>query len=336
MFKDYYLILGISKEVTAEDIEKAYKNVLSKMDDKTSPAYYQEVKEAFTVLSNKETKIMYDKELSAFNWSDGFGNHVIKDTKLASIINTLQGINKEKVADKRKSDEEGSPLQEESISYESTTDEQTPIANEPRKMSLFRRFVGSIIDKVILISVFVIGYVIISPYEAPSKLGSYIGLLKTSPDAYEYIDKVKIYKYNSGEYNKRVSTAYQDLVRAYSEPPHIGSTKENDLKITFSIIILNLLYFFLSELFLSASLGKRMLGGVLHDSAGDKIGFGKAFSRCLWFATLMAGIYYLFHLQIAVSNFAVLVIFFLLIDLPVLFTKRSLLDICTGTTYTKT
>ena len=33
------------------------------------------------------------------------------------------------------------------------------------------------------------------------------------------------------------------------------------------------------------------------------------------------------------SNTVVVVIFFLAMDLPVLFTKRSLLDICTGTTY---
>lgn len=335
MFKDYYLILKIGKEATAEEIEKAYIDACLGMNKKTSSAYSQEVQEAYAVLSNQETKIIYDKELATFNWSEGFGNHVIKDTKLASIINSLQGLKKENEAYKTKYDEDDLPLHEKEMMYESKTGEQILAANEPRKMSLFRRFVGSIIDKVILISVFVIGYVIISPYEAPSKLGSYIGLLKTSPEAYEYIDEIKIYKYNSGEYNKKVSTAYQDLVRAYSEPPHIGSTKENDLNISFSIIILNLLYFFLSELLLSASLGKRLLGGVLLDSAGDKIGFGKVFSRCLWFAALMVGIYYLFQLQIKASNFVVLIIFFLLLDLPVLFTKKSLLDICTGTTYTK-
>ena len=205
MFKDYYLILGISKDATSEEIDKAYKDAQSSMDDKTSSAYYQEVQEAFTILSNQETKQLYDNELSSFNRSEGFVNHVINDTKLASIINSLQGIKNEKETEKAKYDEVDLLLQEE-IQYKSTTDEQTPGANEPRKMSLFRRFVGSIIDKVILISVFVIGYVIISPYEAPSKLGSYIGLLKTSPDAYEYIDKVKIYKYNSGEYNLKSAT----------------------------------------------------------------------------------------------------------------------------------
>ena len=325
MFKDYYFILGINKDASIQNIEEAYKGLSSKMNDNSSSALYQEVQEAFTILSNQETKSLYDKELAAFKWSDGFSNYIIKDHRLANVISSLQP-SKEIINTKN---------QIEDTKPESTAEEQTTIAIEPQKLPLFRRFVGTMIDKFILIVVFVIGFLIISPYGAATKLGSFIGLIKATPDVYEFIDKARIQKYESGEYHGRANTGFQDLVRAYNEPPHIGSTKENDLNISFSIIILNLLYYFLSELFLSASLGKRMLGGVLLDSAGDKIGFGKVFSRSLWFAALMVGIYYLFHLQIEASNFAVLIIFFLLLDLPVLFKKKSLLDICTGTTYTK-
>lgn len=324
MFKDYYFILGINKDATAQDIEEAYKGLRSKMDGNTSSALFQEVQEAFTILSDQEIKSLYDKELADFKWSDGFSNYIIKNHRLANVISSLQPSQEN--TNTTNQIEESKP--------EFTAEGQTTIAIEPQKMPLFRRFVGTMIDKFILIVVFVIGFLIICPYGAATKLGSFIGLIKATPDVYEFIDEARIQKYESGEYHGRACTGYQDLVRAYNEPPHIGTTKENDLNISFSIIILNLLYYFLSELFLSASFGKRMLGGILLDSASDKIGFGKAFSRCLWFAALMVGIYYLFHLKIAASNIAVIVIFFLLLDLPVLFTKRSLLDFCTGTTYT--
>lgn len=107
------------------------------------------------------------------------------------------------------------------------------------------------------------------------------------------------------------------------------------MSITFTFILLNLIYYILFESIMSASPGKRMLGGVLLDSADDKIDFGKALIRGLCGGALMAGTYYLFHIAGMLTNTMTVVIFFLVMDLPVLFTKRSLLDICTGTTYSK-
>ena len=93
--------------------------------------------------------------------------------------------------------------------------------------------------------------------------------------------------------------------------------------------------YFLFESIISASPGKRMLGGVLLDNGDEKIDFSKALIRGLCGGALMAGTYYILHLAGMLSNTVVVVIFFLVMDLPVLFTKRSLLDICTGTTYSK-
>lgn len=90
MFKDYYLILGISKEATPEEIEKAFKDVNAKFGDTANSKEFQDAKEAFAVLSHQETKILYDKELEAYNESDDFENYQIKDQRLASTINPLQ------------------------------------------------------------------------------------------------------------------------------------------------------------------------------------------------------------------------------------------------------
>lgn len=204
---------------------------------------------------------------------------------------------------------------------------------EVKKMPLLSRFVGSIIDKIFILIIFVAGFTAISPYGAPGKMGTYIGLRNTPLDLYEYIDKSQMNSY--GTYYEGVSRGYQDLARLESDPPHIGSTLELDMSITFTFIFINLLFYILFESILSASPGKRMLGGVILDSADDKIGFGKALIRGLCGGALMAGTYFLLHLQGGLTNTVVVIVFFLLLDLPVLFTKRSLLDLCTGTTYAK-
>ena len=90
MFKDYYLILGIGKDATPEEIEKAFKDTDAKFNGNLSSIELQEAKEAFTVLSHQETKILYDKELDVYNQSDDFTNYEIKDKRLANIISSLQ------------------------------------------------------------------------------------------------------------------------------------------------------------------------------------------------------------------------------------------------------
>jgi hypothetical protein len=169
---------------------------------------------------------------------------------------------------------------------------------EIKKMPLFKRFLGSILDKVFILQVFVEGYLIISPYGAPNNLGTYIGLLNASP-----------------------------------EIPHIGSTMELDMTITFSFIILNLVYYILCELLMSASLGKRIMEGVLFDSDNDIIDYNKVFVRGICGGLMMAGVYWFFHLLVGFTNLMVFYLFFFLMDIPVFFTKRSLLDLCTGTKY---
>lgn len=202
-----------------------------------------------------------------------------------------------------------------------------------KKMPLLSRFVGSVIDKIFILITFVVGFTVISPYGAPGKMGTYIGLRNTPLNLYEYIDKSQMNSY--GTYNDGVSQYYQDMERLANDPPHIGSTLELDMSITFTFILLNLLFYIIFESILSASPGKRMLGGVILDRADDKIGFRKALMRGLCGGALMTGTYFLLHLQGGLTNTVVVVVFFLLLDLPVLFTKKSLLDLCTGTTYAK-
>lgn len=250
--------------------------------------------------------------------------HVIEEVAGSKKQESKEASEEDAIYEKQDTDIDIQP--QEGLTY-------TEANNEVKKMPLLSRFVGSIIDKILIIIIFIVCFMVISPYGAPGKMGKYIGILDTPLYLYEYIDKSQMNKY--GTYTEGVSTAYQDLERLESEPPHIGSTLELDKNITFSFILLNLLFYFLSEAILSASPGKRMLGGVILDGVYDKINFEKAFTRGLFSGAFMTGTYFLLHLAGGLTNIIVVVVFFLILDLPVLFTKRSLLDLCTGTTYAK-
>lgn len=205
--------------------------------------------------------------------------------------------------------------------------------SEVKKMPLLTRFIGSFIDKVLILLLFIIGSFAVSPYGAAGRLGTYVGLMSVSPRHYEYIDRAAMNRY--GTYNDGVSHYYQDMERLVNNPPYIGSTIDLDKAITFSFILFNLLYYVIFETIFSASLYKHMLGGVLLDSENNKIRFRQAILRAVCGGILMTSLVFLFHYRMGLNHFVIIIMFFLLMDLPVFFIKRSLLDICTGTTYVK-
>src|SRR3989344_3680456 len=63
--KDYYEILGISKNASKDDIKKAYKKLAVKYHpdssgDKSTEEKFKELSEAYAVLSDNEKKKIYD------------------------------------------------------------------------------------------------------------------------------------------------------------------------------------------------------------------------------------------------------------------------------------
>lgn len=78
--KDYYKILGISKEASQEEIKKAFRQLARKYHPDVNPGNkeaeekFKEINEAFQVLSNPEKKQQYDKYgRSAFSQEDLMG-----------------------------------------------------------------------------------------------------------------------------------------------------------------------------------------------------------------------------------------------------------------------
>ena len=75
--KDYYKILEISINATKDDIKKAFRGLAKKyhpdrnVSDTSALKKFQEVNEAYEVLSNEDSRKEYDKKLSGFKQGNG-------------------------------------------------------------------------------------------------------------------------------------------------------------------------------------------------------------------------------------------------------------------------
>ena len=70
--KDYYKILEISISATKDDVKKAFRSLAKKyhpdrnVNDTNALKKFQDVNEAYEVLSNEDSRREYDKKLSGF------------------------------------------------------------------------------------------------------------------------------------------------------------------------------------------------------------------------------------------------------------------------------
>ena len=79
MAEDYYKTLGVPKNASQAEIQKAYRDLARKYhpdmnpDDKTAKKKFQQVQAAFDVLNNAEKREMYDRYGSSFETMGGGG-----------------------------------------------------------------------------------------------------------------------------------------------------------------------------------------------------------------------------------------------------------------------
>ena len=111
--KDYYQILGVSKDATADDLKKAYRKLAkqyhpdaqhTEADKKNAEAKFKEINEAYSVLSDDTKRAQYDRFGSNFEQAgfgggsygsyggfDGFGGFGGMDIDLEDILGSVFG-----------------------------------------------------------------------------------------------------------------------------------------------------------------------------------------------------------------------------------------------------
>ena len=95
IFKDYYLILGISSDATSADIEKAVQERKKELYNQKGKDWLysqdnMEIKEASEILLNPSNKAIYDQELELYNASDNLDDYEIKNERLTHVIEYVQ------------------------------------------------------------------------------------------------------------------------------------------------------------------------------------------------------------------------------------------------------
>jgi len=76
-YKDYYKILGVSKDASKEEIKRAYRKLAKKYHPDLNPGNkeaqerFKEINEAYEVLSDDNKRRQYDAFGSAYNFTHG-------------------------------------------------------------------------------------------------------------------------------------------------------------------------------------------------------------------------------------------------------------------------
>ena len=202
-----------------------------------------------------------------------------------------------------------------------------------KSMSLFRRFIGGLIDKLLILIIFLLGFAAIEGNKSIDRGLTYLSIGNNSPSMYEYATLDCLYIIDIGFPVKYSTKSEQELLERYSNTDYVGIVRSFDLTITSSFILLNILYYFLSEIFLGASVGKyRMRGRAVDALLGERITITDAFKRAILFGLLMFLAVWL-RFVFDVSYTIVIVAFFLIIDIPIFFKRRSLIDMLSKVTY---
>src|SRR4051812_21611289 len=94
--RDYYELLGVPRDADETQIKKAFRALARKLhpdvsEDPDAEERFKEVAEAYEVLSNRETRELYDRYGHAGLRSGGFQPHAADFGSLADIFSAFFG-----------------------------------------------------------------------------------------------------------------------------------------------------------------------------------------------------------------------------------------------------
>ena len=98
--RDYYEVLGVAKNASADDLKKAYRVLAKKYHpdanpgDKEAEAKFKEASEAYAILSDNDKRRQYDQfgHAAFSNGGGGAGGFDFGDIDLSDIFGSFFGV----------------------------------------------------------------------------------------------------------------------------------------------------------------------------------------------------------------------------------------------------
>ena len=191
---------------------------------------------------------------------------------------------------------------------------------------LWKRFFGSMIDKaiILLLCLIVVLFITSFNYDFAGELGKFSAFFHMSKESVYDAAIGHIMSFYPGD---KISQHQQEIDNRFYHLIWV------ELKIAYLFVLMNVIYYAICEMLISSSLGKsffklKLVGTPYEDMM--IISISKVLYRAFFFFLTMSGIIVL-RWSIGFNYYFAVIIFFLIMDIPVLLYKASLLDILTRT-----
>lgn len=190
-------------------------------------------------------------------------------------------------------------------------------------ISLQRRLAATLIDKGLILFLFVIVALIFCSGHPGAELGTFT--YSTSVEYKKIESKRTLYETQLDNKKFIEENGYGEYNIKDEEYEHYKTALEVYQKHVFIFVIVNLLYYFLCEYFFRASIGKKILKCQIRKRDGREIGNGEIFSRTgILFALLLLAV--ALQMSLSINAYITSILFFGLLDFTVFTRQQSLVD----------
>ncbi len=207
---------------------------------------------------------------------------------------------------------------------------------------LLKRAVASLLDKLMIVIVIIIinlffslFWLTISPkekkYMYAEETGTYCAWLFLSPHKIDRLTEVHVMR-EHGISVLECNYKEKEMFREEHIDEYVNYKKHVfvlDIIFTLFFAIINSAYYCICEITLKASLWKHIFGFIIMDKRNNPIDNSTAVKRAVIFIAFICLVIG-FRWHYGGNYFVLSFLFFLILDIPILFTQRSLLDILSG------
>ena len=201
-------------------------------------------------------------------------------------------------------------------------------------VSLKRRLAGTIIDKVLILFLFVFLSIVFCSGHPGAEFGTFMATIELGKNYNEIESNKTIYERDIETRKFLKENGYPELHYEFEEYEHYKTELDVYQKHILIFVVTNLLYYLLCESFFKASLGKAIFKCKIQRKNGNEISKSDVFIRI----GILGGLLLLsvaLQMFLNLNAYVTSILFWVVKDFTVLTKQQSLVDISSGTLIVK-